>query len=278
MTDSIGIIAGGGQFPLMFAQAAREAGRKVVIIAHKGETRPDIQAVADRLFWVKLGQFGKIIKHLKAENVRETVLLGTISKPRIFRNVWPDLKALSLWNRIKIKHDDSILRAVAGALEEEGIRVMESTLYLDQLLFPRGLLTRQAPSNDQMEDVKFGWRIAREVGKLDIGQCIVVRNRTVLAVEAIEGTDAAIVRGGELALEKAVVVKVKKPGQDFRFDLPAVGLTTIDSMAMVKASVLAVECGQALLFDADAVIREAERKGIVVIGLEERPDGELSFQ
>lgn len=278
MSSSIGIIAGGGQFPLLFAKAAREQGRQVIVVAHEGETDPALADIVDRLYWVKLGQLGKIIKYFKDEGVTETVLLGTITKTRMFRDILPDLKGLSLWNKIDARHDDALLRAIAGELEKDGIQVLESTLYLQHLLFPRGVLGKKKPSAEQGEDIRFGWKMARSVGALDIGQCVVVRDRTVLAVEAIEGTDATIKRGGSLGREKAVVVKVRKPGQDFRFDLPAIGVTTIESMIEAKAKVLAVEAGQALLFDPEAMIAAANRAGIVVVGVEELPDGELVMQ
>jgi hypothetical protein len=277
MTSRIGIIAGGGQFPYLFAEAAKKAGREVVIIGHKGESHPDLEAIADRFCWVKLGQLGKIIKFFHSEQVEETVFLGTITKTRIFRDVLPDLKGISLWNKIDVRQDDSILRAFAGELEKEGIKVLDSTLYLQHLLFPAGILTRRKPTAGQRRDIDFGFQMARAIGKLDIGQCVVVRDMAVVAVEAIEGTDAAIKRGGALARENAVVVKVKKPDQDFRFDLPAIGPTTIESMQEVKAAVLAVEAGQALLFDRETVISQAEKAGIVVVGVEEGADGRLEF-
>ena len=277
MNSKIGIVAGGGQFPLLFTRAAQEQGRKVVVVAHEGETDSALEGVADHLFWVKLGQLGKIIKHFKQEGVTETVFLGTITKTRIFRDILPDLKGLSLWNKIDIRQDDAILRAIAGELEKEGIKVLESTLYLQHLLFPKGNLSKKKPSAEQVEDIRFGWQMARAVGGLDIGQCVVVRDRTVLAVEAIEGTDAAIKRGGALGREKAVVVKVRKPDQDFRFDLPAIGVTTIESMREAKAKVLAVEAGQALLFDREAVVQAADRAGIIVVGVEELAGGELAM-
>ncbi len=275
MTSKIGIIAGGGQFPYLFAEAAKKAGRRVVIIGHKGESHPDLETIADRFCWIKIGQLGKIIKFFHSEQVHETVFLGTITKTRIFRDVLPDLRGLSLWNKIDIKQDDSILRAFADELEKEGIKVVESTLYLRHLLFPVGILTRKKPNEEQRQDIQFGFQMARAIGKLDIGQCVVVRDKTVVAVEAIEGTDAAIKRGGMLARENAVVVKVKKPEQDFRFDLPAIGPRTIESMQEVKACVLAVEAGQALLFDKDAVINLAEKAGISIIGIQETADGSL---
>lgn len=273
----IGIIAGAGQFPRLFIDAAREAGREVVVVAHKNETADSVAEAADAACWIKLGQLGKMIRFLKDQAVGEVVFLGSITKTRIFRDVIPDLKSLTLWNTIDIKQDDAILRAVAATLEKEGIEVLESTLYLRHLLFPKGVLTRKKPDRKQREDIAFGWMNAREIGRLDIGQCVVVRNLTVAAVEAIEGTDSAIIRGGTLVKEKAVVVKVKKPGQDFRFDLPATGLTTVESLKRVQGAVLAVEAGQSLLFDREEVVRAADAAGIVVVGVEEQEDGSLDY-
>jgi len=275
--DRIGVIAGGGQFPLLFIEAARKAGRRVFVAAHRSETDKLVAEAADEACWVKLGQLGKIIKFFKQNRVSKTVFLGTITKTQIFRDVMPDLKGLTLWNKIDVKQDDAILRTVAAALEREGIKVLESTLYLEHLLFPKGVLTRKKPNKDQRLDIEFGWRNARAIGKLDIGQCVVVRDCSVMAVEAIEGTDAAIRRGGELAKEQAVVVKLRKPNQDFRFDLPATGVTTIDSIRQVKGAVLAVEAGQSLLFDRDRMIEAADSAGIVVVGVEERADGSLDY-
>lgn len=275
--ENIGIIAGGGQFPLLFAKAAREAGRRVVVVAFRGETDEAVAAGADAVCWVKLGQLGKIINFFTKEGVGETAFLGTITKTRIFRDVMPDFTAISLWNKIDRRQDDAILRAIAGHLEAEGIEVVESTLYLRHLLFPCGVLGKRKPSKAQWQDIEFGWRIAKAIGQLDIGQCVVVRDCTVLAVEAIDGTDATIIRGGELAEEKAVVVKVRKPDQDFRFDLPATGPTTIRSMRRVKASVLAVEAGQSLLFDREKMIDDAHEAGIVVVGLREDGNGNLVY-
>jgi len=272
-SEPIGIIAGGGQFPLLFAQAAQAEGRSVVAVGHRHETDMALEAMSDCFCWVKLGQLGKIIQFFKENAVREAVFLGTITKTKIFSEVWPDLKGLSLWNKIDIKHDDSILRAIAQAMEEEGIRVVASTLYLQDLLFPTGVLTKKRPSSAQLADIRFGWGVCREIGRLDIGQCVVVRDSTVLAVEAIEGTDAAIARGGALGRGKAVVVKVKKPGQDFRFDLPAIGPKTIASMIEVQASVLAVEAGQALFFDRTEALRLANKAGIVIVGCRESAAG-----
>ncbi|MDH3349038.1 MAG: UDP-2,3-diacylglucosamine diphosphatase LpxI [Desulfobulbaceae bacterium] len=278
MEAPIGIVAGGGQFPLLFIEAARKRGKKVIAIGHSGESLPELAETADVTYWVKLGQLGKIIKYFRKENVQETVFAGTITKTRIFKDILPDIKGLSLWNKIDARQDDAILRAVASALEEEGIKVLASTCYLKHLLFPKGVLTKKKPTAAQMEDIRFGWHIAKEIGRLDIGQSVVVRDRSVLAVEAIDGTDATIRRGGKLANNNAIVVKVKKPTQDFRFDLPATGAQTIEIMQSVKGSVLAVEAGHALIFDQQALITAADRAGIVVVGLEEDEAGQPIYE
>lgn len=262
---------------MLFIEAAKSEGRRVVVIAHKGETDERVATAADAVCWVKLGQLGKLLTFFKKQGVKETVFLGTITKTRIFRDVMPDLKALTLWNKIDRRQDDAILRAIATAIEAEGVKVLESTLYLQELLFPRGILGKVKPTKGQRLDIEFGWHNARAIGELDIGQCVVVRDRTVLAVEAIEGTDATILRGGELATEKAVVVKVRKPGQDFRFDLPATGLTTIKTLRKINGAVLAVEAGQSLLFDKNQMIEEADQAGIVVVGVTENEDGSLAI-
>ncbi len=276
-SDKIGIIAGGGQFPLLFAKAVHRQGLRVYAAAHKGETDEALADEVDSLKWVKLGQLGRIINFFKDEGVKKTVFIGSITKTNIFRDVRPDLKGLGLWNKIDIKQDDAILRAVADRLEKDGIEVVASSHYVPELLFPQGILTRKKPTKDQINDIAFGWKIARSIGRLDIGQCVVVRNHTVLAVEAIEGTDATINRGGSLGKERTVVVKLRKPKQDLRFDLPAVGEKTIQSMQEVKAAVLAVEAGYALFFDRESVIRAADAAGIVIVGVAEKDSGELYF-
>ncbi len=273
----IGLVAGGGQFPLLFAREAYKRGRKVIVAAHLNETSHELEDEADKTCWVKLGQLGKILKFFKNNGVEETVFAGTITKTRIFRDVLPDIKGLTLWNKIDIRQDDAILRAVAASFEKEGISVLPSTIYLEYLLFPQGVLSRKKPAAKEIEDIHFGWKIAREIGRLDIGQCVVVKERSVLAVEAIEGTDAAILRGGELANGRAVVIKLRKPGQDFRFDLPATGTKTVETIVRAGCTVLAVEAFQSLLFDRKEMIAAADKAGIVVVGVREEPDGSLSW-
>lgn len=277
MDAAIGLIAGGGQFPLLFAEAARSRGRRVVAIGHLSETLPGLEDAVDAICWVKLGQLGKITGFFHKQGVEEAVFAGKITKTRIFRDVIPDLKGLSLWNKIDVHQDDAILRAVAGVLENEGIRVIASTCYLEHLMFPQGILTRKKPTDDQLDDIRFGWHMAREIGRLDIGQCVVVRDRTIVAVEAIEGTDAAIRRGGELAKSGVVVVKVKKPDQDFRFDLPATGVQTVETLAGVQGRVLAVEAGQSLIFDREKMVKAADHAGISIIGITENEQGKLEY-
>ena len=265
--EALGLIAGGGVFPLMVADAARDKGLRVVAVAHEGETDPLLAEKVDEIAWIKLGQLGHLLKVLKKAGVTKTVMAGTINKKKMFENVRPDLRGLTLMSKLAIFHDDDILRAVARELQREGIHIVSSAEHLPELLAPRGNLTRRKPNQEEREDVEFGWKIAKELGRLDIGQCVVVRRKTVLAMEAIEGTNETILRGGKLAKEKAVVVKVSKPNQDMRFDVPAVGPDTIEVMAQVKASVLAIEAGKTLIFDKLGMISYADRSRIVIVSL-----------
>ena len=264
----LGLVAGGGQFPLLCARAARRQGRGIVAVAHKGETDPLLSEEVDQIEWVYLGQLGKLIKTLKKAGASEAIFAGSITKTRIFKDVRPDLRAINLWRRLDNRLDDGILRSIAAELEQEGIRILPSTILLKELLVPSGVLTRCKPSKSQWEDIHFGWELAREIGRLDIGQCLVVKDRAVLAVEAIEGTDQTIRRGGQLGGPGAVVIKVCKPTQDTRFDLPSVGVGTIEQIIRVKASVLAVEAGRTLFFDRDSTIDLANRSSIAVVGIE----------
>ncbi len=264
----LGLVAGGGQFPLLCARAARRQGRSIVAVAHKGETDPLLSEEVDQIEWVYLGQLGRLIETLKKAGASEAIFAGSITKTRIFKDVRPDLRAINLWRRLGNRLDDGILRSIAAELEQEGIQVLPSTILLKRLLVPSGVLTRCKPSEGQWEDIRFGWELAREIGRLDIGQCLVVKDRAVLAIEAIEGTDQTIRRGGQLGGPGAVVIKVCKPGQDTRFDLPSVGVETIEQMVQVKASVLAVEAGRTLFFDKDSTIDLANRSSIAVVGID----------
>jgi DUF1009 family protein len=262
--EVIGIIAGGGQYPLMVADSIRKQGHRIVAVAHRDETDPELAKKVDQIVWIRLGQLGQLIKALKKNGVQKALMAGTISKRLMFK-IKPDLKGLTLMSKLAIFHDDGILRSLAKELEKQGISIVSATAYIPELLSPPGCLTKRKPTKKEKEDIEFGWRIAKELGKLDIGQCVVVRRGTVLALEAMEGTDETILRGGKLAREKAVVVKVSKPNQDLRFDIPSVGLNTVETMAKVKASVLALEAGKTIMFDKPKMIELANRSGIAIL-------------
>ncbi|MBC8418898.1 MAG: UDP-2,3-diacylglucosamine diphosphatase LpxI [Pseudomonadota bacterium] len=269
-SEIIGMIAGGGQFPLLIAEAAKKHGVRMIAVAHHNETEPSLSDKVDEIVWIKLGQLGHLIKAFKESGVRNALMAGTITKKRMFENIRPDLKGLTLMSKLPFFHDDDILKAVTKELAREGIEIISSTRFLPELLAPEGCLTARKPDKAEREDVHFGWKMAKELGRLDLGQCVVVRKKTVLAVEAIDGTDATILRGGRLAGEKAVVVKVSKPNQDLRFDVPCVGLGTIKAMSRVRCAVLAVEKGCTLLFDKSEMIAEADRENISIISLSSR--------
>jgi DUF1009 family protein len=263
----IGLIAGSGQFPIIFSRAAREKGLKVYAVAHVGETDPRLEHLVEAIKWVKIGQVKKLITFLKQNNVGNAVMVGGITKTKMFAGVRPDLTALKILATMDHTQDDGLLRAFAGELEKEGITVRASTFLLPELLAQEGCWTRRKPNKSEMADVHFGWRIVKEIGRLDIGQSVVVRDGSVMAVEAIDGTDATIRRGGKLAKEKTVVVKASKPTQDMRFDAPAVGLKTIKTMSSVNASILAVEAGKTVVFDKDEMVALADRTRIAIIGI-----------
>jgi DUF1009 family protein len=266
--EKIGLIAGNGRFPLLFAQGARSQSVHVTAVAHVGETLPELEEMVDKIFWIRVGQLGRLIKIFKEEGVRDVVMAGGIKKTRLFTGVRPDFRSLALLARVKEKKDDALLRAVAEELEREGITVRESTLYLQSMLVEKGTLTARRPTQREWEDIQFGWALAREIGRLDIGQCLVVKDQVVLAVEAIEGTDETIERAGRLGREGTVVIKICKPNQDLRFDVPAVGVQTLRSMEAVKASCLALEAGRSILLDKEETLSLADRLGIAVVGVE----------
>ncbi len=270
--DKIGLIAGNGNFPITFARAAREKGLQVIAVAHEGETLPELAEYVDSIIWIKVGQLGKLIKAFHDHGVRDVLMAGGIKKTRLFGGGLPDFRAMALLARVVYKKDDSILRALAQELESEGIIVRESTLFLDNIVASNGILTKRKPTKDERQDIEFGWQMAKEIGRLDIGQTVVVKDQAVLAVEAIEGTDEAIRRGGTLCGGGAIVIKVCKPQQDLRFDLPAIGPLTIKSMEQVKASCLAVEAGKTIIIDRHVVLHDAEKSGISIVAIHDSKD------
>jgi hypothetical protein len=265
LEEPIGLIAGGGKFPLLVAESARKEGHSVIAVAHLDETDPALEKEVDKIIWIKLGQLGQLIKAFKENKVQKALMAGSINKRRMFSRIRPDLAGLALMSKMAIFHDDGILKALAEEFESKGIEIISCVAFLPELLAQPGCLTRKKPAKSEKEDIAFGWKMAKELGRLDIGQCVVVRNKTVLALEAIEGTDETVLRGGRLAREKAVVVKVSKPNQDLRFDIPSVGLKTIEVMSEVKASVLAIEANKTLMFDKLEMIAHADGAGISIV-------------
>jgi DUF1009 family protein len=258
---SIGLIAGSGRLPLLFAEAATRAGRSVVVVAHEGESDPALVAAA----WVKLGQLGRIVEVLREGGAGEAVFCGGIRKPRLFdvRPDWLGLKALA---RMRSFGDDAALRAIAEVLEEEGVRIVSPMPFVPGLVAARGPLGKRKLTDEQRADATAGLAAARALGAADIGQTVVVKRGVVLAVEAAEGTDACIARGGALG-KGAVVVKARKPQQDDRFDAPAVGPRTVEALVAAGCSALAIEAGAALVLDREEMAAAADRAGIAVEGV-----------
>lgn len=262
----LGLIAGDGRFPIIFAENVRQLGFTVSAIALLGSTLPELESYVERIHWLKIGQFSKALAALKQDGVRKAVMLGGIKKTNVFTTLRPDLRALAIFSRLKHWKDDAILREVAKELEGEGIEICESTFGLESILAEEGYLTKKRPSKKEDVDIQFGWETLETLGRLDIGQCIVVKNRVIVAVEAVEGTDEAITRGGHLGGQGGVVVKRSKPHQDLRFDLPAIGPKTIQTMVDAQASVLAIEAGRTVILDREDVFSQAKDAGISIIG------------
>jgi len=264
----IGLIAGGGQFPLLFCKKAKQAGYAVFAAAYVNEADDALNRLADAVEWMHLGQLNRLIRFFKKNGVESAVMLGAITKRRLFRDVRPDMKAISLVSGLRHTHDDGLLRVFADFLQKNGIAVQPSTFLLPDLLARSGRWTRARWPRSAKADARFGWSIAKEIGRLDIGQCVVVEGGTVLAVEAIDGTDAAIARGGRLGSGEAVVIKVCKPIQDERFDVPAVGRQTIETMQQSGVRWLLLEAGRAVVFDRPEMIALADKQGIGITALD----------
>jgi DUF1009 family protein/predicted dehydrogenase len=261
----VGLIAGSGQFPLLFAHAARQVSVRVLAVGFEGETDPALAKYVDEFHMLKLGQLNRLIETLRKAGITHAAMAGAINKTRMYTKIRPDWRAVRFLNRLRNKKDDSLLRALADELESEGILVQPSTIFLPELLAPEGILTRRKPNRRERSDIVFGWNLAKAIGTLDIGQCLVVKHQAVLAVEGIDGTDATIMRGGRLCREGAVVVKVSKPFQDLRFDVPAAGSDTIETMKRVNARVLVLEAGRTVIFDREKMIDTADAAGISII-------------
>jgi DUF1009 family protein len=267
----IGIIAGNGRFPFLVLDAARAQGHDVTVIALKEEAFRELDAAAAsrqaRIHWISIGQVGKCIDLLRAAGATTAVMAGQVKHVKIFSGSFiPDLTALSVLRRLTNRNTDGIIGAVAEVLKEEGIDLIDSTLLLTPLLARAGALTRRTLTDDEAADFEFGYRVGDAIAALDVGQTIVVKDRAVVAVEAMEGTDEAIARGGRLAGPGTRIVKVAKPNQDMRFDVPVIGMATIDAMRAAGASALSIDAGRTLVLDGDAVFRAADAGGISVVG------------
>ena len=270
MTTRLGVIAGNGRFPFLILEAARQLGRPVSVVAIKDEAFPELEAEARNggapFEWIALGQLGKAIKFLKSEGVTEAVMAGQVKHVKIFGDVMPDFTLLSVLMKLKSKNTDALISAVAEVMQEQGITLIDSTALLAPMLAPEGVMTSRAPSDAELGDLTFGYDMADAIAGLDIGQTIAVKDKAVVAVEAMEGTDETIRRAGTLAGAGFSVVKVAKPKQDMRFDVPVVGLPTIEAMRAAGATALSLDAGQALVFDRDAFVAAADAAGIAVIG------------
>jgi hypothetical protein len=266
MRRAVGLIAGNGELPLLLASQLRARGYRVAAIAHRGLSREDLENRADSFHWVNIGELGKIIAILKEEGAKRAVFIGGVPKTHFFSQARPDERAIRVLLRLKDKKDDAILRAIAEEMKTEGIRVVSPAPFLKEALAETGCWTLRKPTEREEKDLAFGWKMAKRIGRLDIGQCIVVKEQMVLAVEAVEGTDEAIRRGGRLGKGDVMVVKVCKPGQDRRLDLPVIGLTTLTSLEEAGATALVVEAGKTIVVDKTGVIERANEKGICLIG------------
>jgi DUF1009 family protein len=267
---TLGLIAGMGDLPKTIASEAKKMGYKVVAIALHPPADESLKPIADDFHKINVGRFGGLLTLMKKLSIKNAVMAGKIPKGLLYKNktsIIPDLKAVKLLFSLKNCSDDTIMKAIVKELEKNGIRLHKTTTFTKQLLAQEGLLTRKKPTKEELKDIEFGWKIAKHIGDIDIGQTVIVKNMAVMAVEAIEGTDEAITRGGCLANEGAVVIKVSKPRQDMRFDVPVVGIDTLSSMKKAKARVLALEAEKCIIVEKDKFIKKADSEGIVVIGV-----------
>ena len=266
----IGLIAGNGRFPFLALNGARSLGHDVTVVAVKEEAFPELEGAARAagadLHWVSLGHLGKCIKILKAAGARQAVMAGQVKHAKIFSGIIPDFTLLSVLTRLKARNTDALISAVAEVLRGEGIELLDSTAFLDPLMARSGTLTRRTPSAEEADDFAFGYRMADAIAALDIGQTIVVKDKAVVAVEAMEGTDAVIRRAGEIAGAGTRIVKVAKPNQDMRFDVPVVGVATVQAMQAAGATAITIDARKTLVVDGDAFFDAANAAGIVVVG------------
>ncbi len=269
IAEPLGLVAGRGVFPFQVCRAARTAGvPRISVVAMYDETPAEIAQEVDHVDWGHVGQVGRAIKFLKRQNVRQVVFAGQIKPSRLYRGLRPDFRALKLLWRLRERNAESLFGAVADEFERCGIRVLSSATFMQDALAGPGQLGKVKPNRYMRSDIEFGTRIAREVSRLNIGQTVVVKKGTILAVEGFEGTDRAICRGGELGHGGVTVVKVAKPNHDLRFDIPCIGMRTVESLRIAQARTLAVQAGMTLILERDQVIAALDRAGIALIGID----------
>ena len=264
-TSGWGLIAGNGRFPFLVLEGARSQGIDMAVIALKEEASPELQKAAKRLHWVSLGELSKTIELMHQEGVTQAVMAGQVKHNKIFSSIRPDWKLAKLLFSLPRKNTDALIGAVARVLESEGIQLVDSTMFLKPLVPDAGILTKRSPNEHEAADIAYGLGVARQIAAMDIGQTVVIADSACVAVEAMEGTDETIARAARLASGKSlVVVKVSKPGQDMRFDVPVVGLPTIEQMNKSGATALVLDAGRTLLFDRTELIQQADAGGIAI--------------
>ena len=274
-SEKLGLIAGNGKFPLLVLDAARARGEQVIVAALKEETFPEVeQHGAAAVHWMSLGELGKLIDTFKSEGITRALMAGQVKHKQIFSGIRPDWRMAKLLLSLRSRNTDALIGAVARVLAEEGITLMDSTAYLEPLLARPGVLTRREPTSEEQRDIAYGRQVARHLAQYDIGQTVVVAEAACVAVEAMEGTDATIQRAGEIMASLAgastlarnlIVVKVSKPDQDMRFDVPVIGTNTIEAMRRAGATCLALDAARCLLLDGDAILRAADEAGIAIV-------------
>ena len=269
-----GLIAGNGKFPFLVVEGARRQGASLAVVAIKEETDKRIEEIAGKVIWVGIGQLGKMISFFKQEGVEQVMMAGQVKHVQIFSGALPDLRMVKmLWN-LPQRNTDALIGGVAGEMQKEGIELIDSTYFIQDQLAEEGILTKRKPDETEKGNIEYGLKIVNEIARLDLGQTIVVRAKACVAIEAMEGTDAVIKRAGELAKGKLTVIKVAKPNQDMRFDVPVVGVPTIETMIQAGATCLCLTAGKTLIFDKTEMLTLANRNKISIVAA----DGETIVQ
>lgn len=264
-----GLIAGNGRFPFLVVEGARRAGARLAVAGIREETDPrleaEVRAAGGSFVWVGIGQLGRMIRFFRREGVERAIMAGQVKHVQIFSGALPDMRMLKMLMRLPKRNTDALIGAVADELARDRIELIDSTFFLQHLLPSPGVLTKRQPDERERGDIEYGLEIAREIARLDLGQTIVVRSRACVAIEAMEGTDAVIARAGELARGRLTVVKTAKPDQDMRFDVPVVGVPTIETMLRAGATCLCITARKTLMFDREEMLKLADKNRIAIV-------------